>query len=54
MSMQSKQYNFSHHPIIDLQSVPKQLLWNPEIANFCKYLKTPEKDQTHRKERLPP
>jgi len=41
MNMQSKLYTiqFSHHPMTDLQPVPRQQLQNLELANFAKLLK---------------
>jgi len=34
---------FSHHPITDLQSVPKQRLWNPELVDFENFAKLAKK-----------
>ena len=47
MNMQNKQYTiqFSHHPMTDSQSVPKQISWNMGTVNFTKFQKkvqTPE------------
>ena len=46
--MQNKLYTtqFPHLPMTNLQSVPKQQSWNNEPDDFCKFHKTPEKDQT--------
>ena len=51
--MQNKLYTiqFSHHPMTNSQSVPEQWLWNPGTHEFCKFCKTPEKDQTPRRKK---
>ena len=40
MNMQNKlytiQYNFSHHPMTDLQPVPEQRLWNAKLQKKTK------------------
>ena len=55
MNIQNKLYTvqFSHNPMTDLQSVPKQQSWNPELADFVNFTGLLKKTKLPEKFKLP-